>query len=113
MTQPTAPRPRGPKPKRVGAPTLAALALDDLRPLPRPEDKAQAGRLFQGVRKGLGLTVAELAPLLRVQPAVIYGWEQGRFAVDPSAWLLLQVLVKYPAAWKWAAMGSEAKEGDG
>ncbi len=70
-------------------------------PIPRPVDKAQAAEYFRAARKALGLTVARLAALLRANPRTLNGWEGGKSPVDPSAWLLVQILLRYPNVRRW------------
>lgn len=61
-----------------------------------PEDKAEAGKAFRAARQALGMTAKEIGALLRVNSRTIEKWEQGGGQVDASAWVLLQVAVRFP-----------------
>lgn len=67
----------------------------------RPEDAQEAARGFKGLREGLGLSILDASAFLRVPPRTLYAWEDGTMQINPTAWILLQILTKYPTVRKW------------
>ncbi len=69
----------------------------------RPEDAQDAAAGFKTMREALGWSIVDTSAFLRVPPRTLYAWEDGTMLVNPTAWTLLQVLTKFPAARKWVA----------
>jgi DNA-binding transcriptional regulator YiaG len=67
----------------------------------RPEDTQEGAKGFRAMREALGLSIVDAAALLRAAPRTLYAWEDGTMQVNPTAWLLLQILLKYPGVRKW------------
>jgi len=51
---------------------------------------------FKELRKKLHMSQKELAEALRVNTRTLQGWESSRSPINPTAEILLRVLVRYP-----------------
>jgi putative transcriptional regulator len=60
------------------------------------------------VRKKLGMTQTEFSALLRVPTATLRNWEQNRFAMEPAAQTLLNLIDREPEAALRALRGPRA-----
>jgi DNA-binding transcriptional regulator YiaG len=67
----------------------------------RPEDAQEAAAAFKAMRETLGCSILDLSAWLRVPPRTLYAWEDGTMQVNPTAWLLMQILIKFPNVQKW------------
>ena len=59
---------------------------------------ARSSETYRGVRKSLGLTMAELAEKLEVSVATIANRENGRSAITSEAWLALECIYRVAEA---------------
>lgn len=87
--------------KDPGAELAAAPPALGEKALERPEDAQEAARAFRAIREGLGWSIVDASAFLRVPARTLYAWEDGTMQVNSTAWILLQILTKYPGVRKW------------
>jgi DNA-binding transcriptional regulator YiaG len=60
-----------------------------------PDHRAAIAKTFRTTYAGLGLTLPDVAKLLRVSPRTLQNWNSGRYDIPYTAFKLLRVLLRY------------------